>query len=255
LRSFFRQKTRKNLGIWKFQLGAEGSRAKRLLASHPTEAVSIFIWRSLTKLEIPLIRIEVFVRDEVGVVNVFNEDVILFARFGPRVHPNLVNIDKALQKDRDVRSQSAAELRADLKHLKRDTSSGKTDVASVPAPTGSAPATSRRTVWIIASLALLLLVAGTAFLLRSPLPPPRILGSRQITNDGLQKLNLVTDGRRIYFMESSGSRLFAAQVSSVGGQVTPIEPGFILDVSPDGSELLTFVGGPADGSFFSPPPR
>jgi serine/threonine protein kinase/Tol biopolymer transport system component len=177
-----------------------------------------------------------------------------------RLNPNLPSelqriIEKTLEKDRDVRCQSAAELRADVKRLKRDTSSGKVEAASVaPASASATSLTNRSAKWVITSLVALFVLAGGFFWLRSPLPAPRILGSKQITNDGLQKLSMITDGSRIYFNESSGTRIFPAQVSVAGGQSVAIEaPGDVVDVSSDASELLVWAGGPVDASFFSLP--
>src|SRR5947208_2272983 len=78
-------------------------------------------------------------------------------------------INKALEKDRDVRYQHASDIRADLKRMKRDTESGKM-VASVAAPSRW----SRRTM-LIGAVALVFAVAAiavAAFYLGSSVAPP-----------------------------------------------------------------------------------
>jgi serine/threonine protein kinase len=68
-------------------------------------------------------------------------------RLNPDVPPELERvINKALEKDRNLRYQSAAEMRADLQRLKRDTDSGKAATVTELAPVSRA----RRLLWIAA---------------------------------------------------------------------------------------------------------
>ena len=74
---------------------------------------------------------------------ILNRAPVAPVRLNPEVPPKLEEIiHKALEKDRQLRCQSAAELRADLKRLKRELDSGKSAVAGVAAPSSGAPSTS-----------------------------------------------------------------------------------------------------------------
>ena len=64
---------------------------------------------------------------------ILNKDPIPPTRLNPETHPELDRIiRKALEKDRDVRCQTASEMRADLKRLKREIDSGRSASVSVP---------------------------------------------------------------------------------------------------------------------------
>jgi serine/threonine protein kinase/Tfp pilus assembly protein PilF len=85
-----------------------------------------------------------------------------------RANPDLPNeldriINKALEKDRALRYQSAAEMLADLKRLRRDSSSARVEIAGAQPE----PKKSKTMLWAIAGIIALALVAGGASLWRS----------------------------------------------------------------------------------------
>ncbi|HET7185772.1 MAG TPA: protein kinase [Terriglobales bacterium] len=95
---------------------------------------------------------------------ILNRTPVAPVRLSPRVPPRLEEvIVKALEKDREVRYQSASELRADLKRLKRDTESGRLPaVESAAARPKRAPFSSVQ--WMVAGIVVLAMaLAGGLF--------------------------------------------------------------------------------------------
>jgi Tol biopolymer transport system component len=180
---------------------------------------------------------------------ILNRNPIPASQINPRIPVDLERvIDKALEKDRDVRYQSAREMLIDLKRIRRDQLTGRAVTAPV-AKSGAAPVSdsrpaAARTRWLAAMvLAVAFAVALLSWWAR-PAPMPRVTRMTQVTHDGFQKNRPVTDGTRLYFgtsqLRGRSGESALAQVSVTGGETVEFSDAapLIQDISPSGSELL-----------------
>ncbi|HEV3511998.1 MAG TPA: protein kinase, partial [Candidatus Sulfotelmatobacter sp.] len=194
-------------------------------------------------------------------------------QLNPSLPPRLGEIiEKTLEKDRELRCQSAAELRGDLKRLRRDLErarrertnsssvpgAGVSSTADVQETAGAAQsATLRKSTWIWAGMAIAVVFAvagivGRVFFERAT-AAPHVVRIEPLTSDGRVKGNevgptpLVTDGERIYFTELVGVVPLLSQVSASGGETltspAPFPQIYPTSISADGSSLL--MGGTA----------
>jgi len=195
----------------------------------------------------------------------------------PELPPKLDDIiNHALEKDRDLRFQSAAEMRAELKRVKRDASSQQVMLAKDPNPattrlsgssleesgSAAAPATrlrstaaalpdvhtdTHKTGFLIA-LVLVAIAVATAGLLtyrvtRKTFVPFQDFSITKITDNGKVMVAAISpDGRYVAWVLREGAKrsLWVRQISTRSDvQVVPPEPGVYnaITFSPDGDYL------------------
>ena len=166
-------------------------------------------------------------------------------------------INKALEKDRDLRCQTAAELRADLKRLKRDMASGNfalvapREATARPHPHSDA-APSR---WLLV-IGVILLVLGAAtsvawFLSRRPEPFPQFSQRRLTANPmdlPVDHAAISPDGKYLGYSDQRGIHV---QLLATGDtQDVPIPPGILAGQGywyfnswyPDSARFLASLG-------------
>ena len=188
---------------------------------------------------------------------ILNREPAAPVRLNPSLSADLERvINKALEKDRDVRYQHAADLRADLKRLKRDTDSAHISASSraVVAQPPEASASNRTSrIYAGAAVAMLLLIAlsWAGYHWRSIFEhaEKKPLTERQLTFNGSENRVLSSalspDGKNLAFVDSKGIHISSVETGDSHDFPLPSDLRYhIYGVQwfPDGNNLLFDVG-------------
>ena len=152
---------------------------------------------------------------------ILNRAPVAPVRLNPNVPPELERIiNKALEKDRELRCQSASEVRTDLKRLRRDTDSGRVS------PTGSAAgqpsaALARKWYVILGACVVLLAAAFGAYHIWPHANTPS--GAAKVTkisqwNKPMNDARLSPGGRAVAFVSPAGGVAQVFLMLTSGGE-------------------------------------
>ncbi len=201
--------------------------------------------------------------------SILNRVPVGAVRLNPDVPPRLEEIiNRALEKDRELRYQSAADMRSDLKRLKRDRDSGGSAAVSA-SPTAADPASvtmrthaavsrnvaSRRRTWIGTGLAvgtaIVLLAGAYAWRVAThhvPLSKPPMT-QRQFTANpaghGVNGAAISPDGKYLAYSDEAGLHIKLVETGEMRTLPLPAEVATThatwLPAAwfPDGTRLLT----------------
>ena len=152
---------------------------------------------------------------------ILSEAPVLPARLRPDLPAELERIiDKALEKDREMRYQHAAEMRADLKRLKRAIES-RPSVLSATTAERAKPMVRRRWIWLGlgGTAALAVVIAGGVWLLRSkpgaPEAPPVAV---PLTSEDTGEYNptFSPDGNQVAYSRDTGDDNESIYIKMIG---------------------------------------
>ena len=199
---------------------------------------------------------------------ILNRAPVAPVRLNPELPAKLEEIiNKALEKDRDLRSQSAAEMRADLKRLKRTVESSRSaaaiqeqsDSSGALSTVGSAPAAPRKKglpAWLLAASVLVALAAGLLvgkhFFAFQPPDPPLY---RQLTfrRGSIRSARFAPDGQTILYSaawQGNPTDVFTARPEAPESRSMGLNRTQLMSISSN-AEMAVLLDSKAIGAWVS----